>query len=532
MEPQISFAQITHAAKKSPALRNRWAGAIALIALALLLLLPGQAEAQTTTLITSGTWSDANNWSNGVPTDSAYAYVDNKLIVSVPVGISGTALELYVGNSGTGTLSINGGTVTDVWGYLGVDKGSNGTATISGSGTWANSKLSVGYTGTGTLNIVSGIVTGSTSYIGFDKTSNGTVNFASGTWNNSEEFDVGVSGTGTLNLRGSGVVSVAAGSGTLTIARDASSVGTLNLGTSGTSAGTLNAAVVTGGKGSATVNFNHFGSYTFAPTLTGNLSVNQLGVGTTVLDGTNTYTGLTTVSRGELDVNGSLSSSGTVSVASGATLGGSGATGSVTLSGGTIGGTLNTASISGSGTIAPGNSPGILTTGTLTGGGGLSFKFELKQSAPVYSSATDSKNDLVHVTGSLNALTSADQITVYLSSAVPGTTYLGGLFVDNLSAALLGAAVNNASFLYYVLDATGTSTTQGDIYYNGSYYTSLSAWYVAVSAVDLANTVFETGTVASGSELKFTVVPEPGTWAMILGGTGVLAFIQRRRKSA
>ncbi len=31
--------------------------------------------------------------------------------------------------------------------------------------------------------------------------------------------------------------------------------------------------------------------------------------------------------------------------------------------------------------------------------------------------------------------------------------------------------------------------------------------------------------------IEVEVVPEPGTWAMILGGLGMLLFWQRRRKS-
>jgi len=563
MESQISFAQNAHAAKKSPPLRNQWAGIIALLALALLLILPGYAGAQTTTLRTSGTWSDANNWSNGVPTPDAYAYVDNNLTISATTCVLGTAGDLIVGESGTGTLSIQGGSITSANGTLGDQAGSNGTATIT-SGAWTGGQLSVGEGGTGTFNMNGGSVSYTHSVVGDQAGSNGTVTVTSGTWVNTNTLYIGNFGTGTLNIKGGTVTSQigavgtsstvtvtggnwttntlsvgqsgpgtlnVSGSGVVTIGNNGNGVlnlapgSTLNMGTGGT-AGTLNARAIFGDE-NATINFNHTGSYTFAAEIF-SMFINKLGTGTTILTDTNSFADLTTVSQGELDVNGSLSSR--VLVGSGATVGGSGATGAVTLNGGTIGGTLNTSSISGSGTIAPGNSPGILTTGTLTGGGGLSFKFELKQSTPNYGSATDSKNDLVHVTGSLNALTSADQITVYLSSAIPGTTYLGGLFVDNLSAALLGSAANNASFLYYILDSTGTSTTPGDIYYNGSYYTSLSAWYVAVSAVDLANTVFETGTVASGSELKFTVVPEPGTWALFLSATGLLALLQRFRR--
>jgi len=104
--------------------------------------------------------------------------------------------------------------------------------------------------------------------------------------------------TGTLNLTGGNVV-VASGSGNITIAYEAASTGTLNLG-NGSTVGSLQAARVTGGNGTAVVNFNHTGNYTFAPILAGNLSVNKYGNGNTTLSGANTYTGTTTINAGSI----------------------------------------------------------------------------------------------------------------------------------------------------------------------------------------------------------------------------------------
>lgn len=78
---------------------------------------------------------------------------------------------------------------------------------------------------------------------------------------------------------------------------------------------------------------------------TTNLPVTKTGAGTLMLSGTNTYTGTTAVNAGALLVNGSLGT-GAVTVASGATLGGTGK----------IGGTVTS-----SGTVSPGASPGRLT---------------------------------------------------------------------------------------------------------------------------------------------------------------------------
>ncbi|MGD9635135.1 MAG: autotransporter-associated beta strand repeat-containing protein, partial [Pirellulales bacterium] len=77
----------------------------------------------------------------------------------------------------------------------------------------------------------------------------------------------------------------------------------------------------------------------------------KIGTGKLTLGGTNTYTGLTTVSSGSLFLNGSVV--GDVQVAAGATFGGSGV----------VGGNLNVAD---GAILAPGNSPGTLRAGSLT----------------------------------------------------------------------------------------------------------------------------------------------------------------------
>jgi autotransporter-associated beta strand protein len=90
------------------------------------------------------------------------------------------------------------------------------------------------------------------------------------------------------------------------------------------------------------------------------MSLTKTGSGTQVLTGTNTYTGPTSVSGGTLKINGSIANSA-VSVASGATLAGSGSTGTVNLSG----------------TVAPGNSTGTLTTGGEVWNPGGSYVWEI-----------------------------------------------------------------------------------------------------------------------------------------------------------
>ena len=142
----------------------------------------------------------------------------------------------------------------------------------------------------------------------------------------------------------------------------------------------LDAANVTGGftgGGLAELNFNHTDTgYFFTRDGTmggadvvigGNLIVNHIGPGTTILRGSNTYTGGTIITDGTLLANnttGSATGTGTVNVNTGGTLGGDGIiTGAVVVGAG--------------GTIAPGNSPGILTTGAMTWEDGGAYEWEL-----------------------------------------------------------------------------------------------------------------------------------------------------------
>ena len=92
---------------------------------------------------------------------------------------------------------------------------------------------------------------------------------------------------------------------------------------------------------------------------------------------------------------------------------------------------------------------------------------------------------------------------------------------------MLLAAVQNAQFNYFV-----QGTGAGDVFFNGSYYLPETSLAVQLSSINVAAAPFGTGTVA-GSELTFTVIPEPDTWAMLLSGTGILALwrSEKRRRA-
>ena len=103
------------------------------------------------------------------------------------------------------------------------------------------------------------------------------------------------------------IVSVAGGLGVVQLNNAQGSRGTLNIGTGGL-AGTLDAGIVTAGSfgASAIVNFNHTDSITFGASLRGgtiaDLSVTKLASGTTVLTGSNSYSGGTRINGGVLSV--------------------------------------------------------------------------------------------------------------------------------------------------------------------------------------------------------------------------------------
>jgi len=252
-----------------------------ILVLLAVLILPGHASAQSWN-VSSGNWDVADNWSpSGIPTSHDVVSIDNSGTAIVPVGVAGVAEDLFVGNYGAGSLNVSGSVYAYSWIVIGNHPGSSGTVTINTGGEWDVVRLDIGSQGTGTLIIDGGNGGNGRAYIG-----NGTVTVTNGgTWS---PISLGLGSSGTLNLGTGGV------------------------------AGVINTATVSGDSGAA-VNFNHTGCYTFAPQLTGNLALNKLGAGTTILSSSNTYTGATTVESGKLklDANGSIASSTSVDISPG-----------------------------------------------------------------------------------------------------------------------------------------------------------------------------------------------------------------------
>ncbi|TKI03403.1 autotransporter outer membrane beta-barrel domain-containing protein [Martelella alba] len=268
---------------------------------------------------------------------------NNSAVLGVSAGSDGTASvegatsqwliggSLLIGNFGTGSVSIaDGGTVTTT-GYtaLGINTGSSGNLLVSGSGSMLEtSRLDVGTQGEATLVIANGgTIIDNLGIIG-DRESTGSVLVTGGhsLWQNLAPLYVGgfAAGTGSGELTISDDARVQAAQ--VYIARYAGATGIINIGSAPggapTAAGYIDSPIILFGGGDGTLNFNHAtNDYRFDSAITGDGRVNVLA-GDTVFTASNTYSGVTTISGGDLRAGGDnvFSPNSTYDVDTGGTL--------------------------------------------------------------------------------------------------------------------------------------------------------------------------------------------------------------------
>ncbi len=145
--------------------------------------------------------------------------------------------QFTIGYVGGGTLTVTrGASVTAANAVIASAAGSNGVVQVDGTGsTWTNGNLYVGNSGNGTLNITNGgaVMNASTyAYIGYNSGSTGTVTVdgIASKWTSVSGLYVGNSGNGTLKVTDGGAVSVA---GATYVGAGAGSSGAINFGTNG-----------------------------------------------------------------------------------------------------------------------------------------------------------------------------------------------------------------------------------------------------------------------------------------------------------
>ncbi|MGB8356059.1 MAG: autotransporter-associated beta strand repeat-containing protein, partial [Chthoniobacteraceae bacterium] len=481
-------------------------------------------------------------------------------VANVSSGTFSVAGAAYYGYNGSGTLNVTGGYVSDDTATLGGyytdtnDTGA-GTATVS-SGTWNTAnQLFVGYSGSGTLNLTGGHISDLQAFIGGyygnGTTGVGTVTVSGGTWDTSLNVVVGVTGSGTLNISG-GVVTVDSGVGTITLGDRAGSQGTLNF-----SGGTLDVADVTSGSGTAIVNFTTLagGTSTFAPDITGAVAVNQTGAGQTIITGVNTYTGPTTITAGELTVNGSITSAATVTTG---TLNGSGTTSNVTVNnGGVLGGTLHSGvvTVTAGGKVTAGDAPGTNTMTSLTLTGSATYMEQIvvpgggsytgTGNHPI--AGTDYGQTILTGSGSGQTVVSLDSTSAILQLNVTGPLPAGGLattgnpytpgasnstldnyFILHLSD---GTDVSSGRFAevtldgvnFVTIDYSATNLVGGDGV--GTFTLDGQGWVISYTGFEADNSTI------GGDDVVLTAIPEPSVYALLaLGGLGLVMGARRRRR--
>jgi autotransporter-associated beta strand protein len=400
---------------------------------------------------------------------------------SLTIGNSLSTGAFQIGNAGDGGyLNMSGGALT----YLGTDglvlataAGSTGSASITG--------------GTATLTGITLNSGNTTSAISALTVGSGAILYLG---------SVGL----VANEQVGSTVTVSLGTATVGAYADWSSSAPITL-TGVTTFQTANAS-------SAPFNITLSGALTG----TGGLTATGAG-GILTLSAADSYNGATSVNSGTTIVSGSLSATTSVAVATGATLEVDGAinnasatvTSAGTLDGvGSISGPI---AMSDGGILAPGLSAGSTATGALTAADGLTFSdnitagtFSIRLGVDALGGGLD--NDSVAVSG--GSVTLDDTIL----SLTLGANF-GSAPLDTLYTIISGGAGSSGSSTD-VFAGPGVSDN-GDLYTDGPYQFDI---------------LYASGVGDDNVELELVAVPEPGTWASLIGGLGMLVAWQRSRR--
>ena len=375
---------------------------------------------------------------------------------AITIAAQGNAKGIRSGSAAiTGNITLS----EEVVGNAEIRVSAGGTLTLSGN-----------ISGNGFEKLDPGIIilTGTNTYTGGTQVNGGIVDFANKAAKSSGTATAGASGIVGLGVKASDAAYYSA-----------TDVGNLFNGT--LTGFSLNAA-----SGVAIDTTNAGADFDQTVALTAARALTKLGTGTLILSQTNTYTGATNVNSGALIVNGNISSSLLTTVASGATLGGSGTLGKTVING----------------TLAIGNSPGTMTfIDTLGLNGSNVMEIDGISGAGVVGG-----HDFINLTG--------------IGSA--GVLTYGGTMTLDMGVVF---AVGSYSWnLFDMASETGTFTTitLTDQYSGNLLDTDLNGTW------DLSSGNNTWQFTESSGALSLTVIPEPDVAALI-GGLGILLLLRRCR---
>jgi fibronectin-binding autotransporter adhesin len=470
-------------------------------------------------------------------TGGAYTFNGGSLTFSGS-GLTGAGSDQYLQVASGASATFNDLVTDNVGSFYVLNNGSSGTATFTdglAAGTVAangsgSAQLYLGSYGTGTVNLAGGAISSSFT---LDRTS--AVNLYGGAiWGVGQQLQIGGGSTtvltvgnsttsGTLNdfSTGYAAIQIGASNNAGEIDLKAGAVNSYNGITvmigNGTNTGNSGTLLVEGG----TLTTDTQGTGTqYGITLNPTSDTSAGSTGTSVF----TVTG-GTVNTDGITFGGAQAVGATYSttVATSATLNISGGTtyvGSLGINKAAVAPTTNTVNLSG-GTIGASaawssNMAMNLTTGT---NGNVTFKTANSSNA----AENITLNGVLSGTGGIN-ITGPGVFTLSNTNTYSGTTDV-----------LTGATLNLTSNLALASTSTltlDTSTSVVDLNFTGyDFIAALNIDGTAEAAGIYSASALNNGTGSGFIDVGNVAVPEPGTWALLLGGLGFLVFVRRCRRA-
>ena len=430
-------------------------------------ILTGANSSANSTFISQGTLQIGDGGANGsigsrAITNNSVLAINSSTNITFGSGkgITGTGVLVQMG---TGTTTLNGSNTT----YSGGTLISDGTLRV-GAGPTGSASDANGSLGTGNV------------------TNNATLLFSRRTA--SDTVSNNISGTGALTMFGSGGGLTLVGSNSYSGPTTIDSSYTLQIGTGSTN-GTLGTGSVSN---EGILSFNRSDLYRVTNTISGSGALSQVGTGTTILLGSNSSSGTTTVTNGTLQI-GNGGTSGSV---------GSGAI-----------------SLSGAGLLAFNRADSVTIANSIGGGGGTlsqigSGTLILIGSGATYGGTVISNGTLQIGDGGANGSIGAGAITNNSVLAINSST--------NITFGS-GKGITGTGVLVQM--GTGTTTLNGsNTTYSGGTLISAGSLHVGTGANFDSNGSLGTGDVTNNATLAFKRNLASDIVSNNISGTGALTM--------